>query len=323
MKKLLVVGHSMADPMFFNTRVLQKENELDNYHFAEVLGKAAGIEDIEVCAVAGAGNEWISSALITKLPYIDKDTLVVVIWGFTDRVDMLITPDHKDIQNEINTCIDEQYDYLKFNRTFDFHGNQTEKGMRYWMTAHYLFGPKIKMKPLLTQGTRLKDFFETVSLSQRLLEETGAKQVHFLPLDAEHFTFKGLVQEITEMYMTGDKVPLYKVVNFTKAYQNFYEEHPEMLAWKKLVKWDLFSENLFDFCQRHQLPYICIDKFNNFHQPPINNYIYIKKAILEKLGLPCADILDEIKAATEAHCKKYNSIYTWNEEKIYNLIHSA
>ena len=54
-------------------------------------------------------------------------------------------------------------------------------------------------------------------------------------------------------------------------------------------------------------PYVFIRKSQ------INN---IKDLVLEKIKISCNDLLEEMKIATEDHCRKYNCIYEWDDDNI-------
>ena len=317
MKKILVFGHSIVDPTFFNTRVLRIVNTQDDYYFGKIISKATGIDDVRTFSISGSGNAWISSSVIKNLDIIDEDTLVIINWGFVDRYDLLLSSHNDDIQKELESCIDDRFKFLDFDKTFDFDGKEKSSGLRYWPTAHFMFGPKMKLKQFVTQPTQLKDFYEKVVMIQHLLKSKKCMQAHYMQLPPAHYTFRQLIQGLYS-YLNENSMnePRYIKYNFYKEFENIHEENPELDSWKKLVDWSLFSEFMFEFYQKHDLPFVCTDYYNNFHQTPINLYLYIKSAILDKLGIPCKDLLEEMKIATEDHCKKFNSIYDWDDDNI-------
>lgn len=325
MKKILTFGHSIVDPNFFNSRVLRLNDVEDDYHFTKILAKSAQIPEYKVYAIAGAGNNWISSSVINHLDEIDEETLVVINWSFVDRIDLLLGHDQEELQNEIEGCLSENFDFLKFNKTVDLNGVETSTGMRFWPTGHFMLGPKMAMKNIVNHVGQLKNFYENVALVQRLLTEKNAKHIHFLQLSSEHHYFRSLIRDFTDKCKkVGLSTPKYELLEFETFHQDLFEKYPELQPWHKVVDWSLFTDKtMFEFYQYHRIPYICTDLYNNFHQPPINHYMFIKNEILKKLSMPCVDLLDEMKQVTEAHCKRYNSIYPWDDELISAVLSST
>ena len=322
MKKILTFGHSIVDPNFFNSRVLRLTDVEDDYHFTKILSKSTQIPNYKVYAIAGAGNNWISSSVINHLDDIDSETLVVINWSFVDRIDLLLGDNQEDLQHEIEGCLTENFDFLKFNKTVDLEGLEKSTGMRFWPTGHFMLVPKIAMKNIVNHVGQLKNFYENVALVQRLLTEKNAKHVHFLQLSSEHHYFRSLIRDFTnKCKKVGLDSPRYELLEFETFHHDLFEKYPELTAWHKTVDWKLFTDKtMFEFYQHNSVPYICVDLYNNFHQPPINHYMFIKNQILTKLKMPCADLLDEMKKVTAEHCKKYNSIYEWDDELISNIL---
>ncbi len=323
MKKILIFGHSIVDPKFFNTRVLRLKNTDDNYYFGKIISEATGIDDVKTFSISGCGNSWISSSIIKNLDLVDKDTLVIINWGFVDRYDLMLSSDNDHLQSELASCIDDRFKFLDFDKTFDFDGNEKTSGLRCWSTGHFMFGPKMKLKPFITQPLQLKDFYERVVMVQHLLKSKNCSQVHYMQLPPAHYTFRQLVQGLNS-YLNQNVIeePKYIKYKFQKEFENIHEENPELEYWKKLVDWNLFTEFMFEFYQKHDLPFICTDHFNNFHQTPISLYFYIKHCILDKLGLPQKNLYEEMIVATNDHCKKYNSVYDLEDPAVVALLSS-
>lgn len=320
MNKILLFGSSGVDPKFFNSRVL-KLDQNDDYYFGNILGKATGIDNIQTFSISGAGNEWISSAVISQLDQIDKDTLVIISWSLIDRVDLVLGNEQIHYQEEIETGLPDQWKYLEFNKTFNASGESVSAGLRYWPTAHFFFSPKIKLKSFYSHAVQLKHYYEKVSLVQGLLEKTGCTQVHWNVADPASYTFDKLIKDLIAEATEVETIPKYKVVDFKQAVSNVEEEYPELVKWKELVDWSKFSEDLFLFYKRNNLPYACVDKYSSFHQTPINYYLYIREAILKHFKIPIKnEILEEMRIATEVHGKKYNTIYEYNDALVRGIL---
>ena len=317
MNKILLFGSSGVDPKFFNSRVLQLDKD-DDYYFGNIMAKAAGIDNIQTFSISGAGNEWISSAIISQLDKIDKDTLVVVSWSLIDRVDLVLGNEQNHYQEEIENRLPEQWKHLEFNRTFDSSGNHVSKGLRYWPTAHFFFPPKIKLKSFYSHVVQLKHYYEKVALVQNLLDRTGCKQIHWNVADPMSHTFDKLIKDLIASAVPNE-LPIYKIVNFEKEFSNIESEYPDIIKWKQLIDSSKFGEDLFTFYKRNSIPYACVDKLSSFHQPPINYYLYIV-SLMKQFNIPVKnDLLAEMKKATKEHCLKYKTIYSWDD----NLIGSA
>lgn len=319
MKKILAIGSSILDPTFFNTRVLAQEDVKDDWYLIKILSKLTGIEDYEVYGVCGAGNSWIAGALIDKIDQIDSDTLVVIGWSLTDRFDMLLNSDLDHLQDEIESCLDQEFAHLRLNRTVNLDGKIVKTGLRYWTSAQFMFGPKIKLKGILNHTIFLKQFFEEVALVQRLLKEKGCKQMHIIPLDPSWYNQKSINKILTDFVMAGNFEPKYRHLKFEKDFLETYNKTPELRKWYNLVDWSLFSEFMYDYYYRVNVPYVCTDKFSNFHQPPLNQYLYAKNVLLKELGLQGKDMLEEMKQANLEHCKKYKVIYECDDAIINSL----
>jgi hypothetical protein len=320
MKKLRVFGLSIVDPKFFNSRVLKIDDKEDDYHFTNIFAKSTGITDYKVTSIPGAGNDWITSVVINQLDDIDENTIVVVNWATMDRFDFPLSDEQNKLQHEIENSMPPEYDYLRMNRTFNVDAVEVKTGLRWWPCSHFYFGPKMKIKDLISYAGQLKHWFEKVALIQALLKSKGATQIHLMQCDAEYTEFRSVLKEIQDAYLAGANDPKYRVFNFKKTQLDLYEKYPELLKWRSLVDWSLFCENQFDFFSRHNIPFVCTDYFNSMHQPPINNYIFVKEAVLSKLKISCNDLLEEMKIATEDHCRKYNCFYDWDEENIRKVI---
>ena len=324
MKKILVIGVSLVDPSFFNTRVLKIDKD-DDYHFTNILSKVTGIENAKVIAVPGAGNDWITSVVIDNLKDIDADTLVVINWAMMDRYDFPMAEEQDVIQDEIETCIPEEFDYLRLNRTYNLKGELSRTGLRWWPCSHFMFGPKQRLQKLLCYAGLVKNFFEKVVLVQKLLKEKGATQVHMMQHPPDFTEFRILVKELQTVAMSMPKLePRYQVLKFGDSQRQYdlYERYPELTMWRELVDWSLFAKYQFDFFYNNNIPFAATDLYNNFHQPPINNYLYVKKVIAEPLGLPSNDLLEEMKQATVEHCEKYNCLYDFDDVAIAKALGS-
>jgi hypothetical protein len=321
MKRLIVFGPSTVNPCYVNSRVLHT-NTPDDYYFGNILSKVTGITDLQTFSLNGPGNEWISSAVINQLDQIDKDTLVIVYWSSVDRYDLVLGKEQDHYQEIISKSLEEQYLYLGFNETFDASGNKKNSGLRYWTTAQYHFDPKIKLKSFYSHLVMLKHYYEKISLIQNLLDRKGCQHIHINGVNPAYNTFTTLIKSLIKEWSIENQEPLYKLINFEKEFPNIEQEDPEIIKWQQIVNKDRIAENMFDFFVRHNVPYACTNKFITYHQPPINNYLYIKKAIVDKFDLPTVDtgMLEEIKIATENHCKKYNAMYNWNGSHIDGVL---
>jgi len=321
MDKIFTFGHSQVDPYFFNTRIKGLAGQPDEYHFTKILSKVTGVDDCRVFSLSGTGNNWIASSVIHHLNDIDANSIVIINWGFVDRVDLVLSAEQDYLQSEIEDSINAEYEHLGFNKTFDHKGNTKESGLRYWPTAHYMFGPKMKLRELVSHATQLKDFYERVALVSRLLKEKKCKQIHFTQLDPEKYTFRDLIQTL-KSYMISNSVndATYRTIHLTSKYPAVEEHCNELVDWKNLVDDDLFLEHTFDFFLKNNIPYVCTDAHNNYHQPPINHYLYIQKVILPALGMPGNDILEEMRRATIEHCTRYNAVYPWDDELIKQIV---
>lgn len=316
MNKILLFGSSGVDPKFFNSRVLKLDKN-DDYYFGNIFGKATGIENVQTFSVSGAGNEWISSAVISQLDQIDKDTIVVISWSLIDRVDLILGNEQNHYQEEIENRLPEQWKHLEFNRTFNSAGKIVSNGLRYWPTAHFFFPPKNKIKSFYSHAVQLKHYYEKVSLVQNLLDKTGCLQIHWNVADPTSYTFERLIKDLISDGLKSEleEIPKYKMVNFEKEYADIGLEYPEILVWRKLINQSKFGEDLFSFYKRRNIPYACVDKLSSFHQPPVNYYLYIRDALLTKFNIPLKfDLLNEMKTATENHCRKYGTQYIWSDE---------
>ena len=317
MDKIVLIGQSFINPNYFNQRFLLKD-EPDKHSMATVLEDVTGIKP-KVLSLSGTGNGWVTDALMSTLPDIDKDTLVIISWAEFLRYDLYINPDKTNEELAPFLGMPKQSLMEKrikkdphFLRTFGPDGKQKNSGLRFWVTGSYNnFGIKKDLwENILSKPWICKDTLEKIIMVQGLLKAKGAKQIHFFadePFDKDFKEYNKLLKE-----KHGDSESLeYKDIDasdYPMQPHMIFDVYPELEPWYDSVDWDLFTENTYmGYFQESGMPWFGGDNDINTHQPPINLYHFVCD---ELLNTPKEEAkIDEYTEYTKEFCTLYGFKY--------------
>lgn len=306
--KIFIFGMSTVDPCFFNRRVLDKK-EPDPGSFAELVGIFTNCNNIKVFEGNCPGNEWLSSCVINQLDNMTENSLVIVQWAAMDVFDILTDG---SISNEDIGVYDatglhpRALRNKEFFQTFDFDGNEKNDGIRFWSPGPTQKNPARRKhfnNILLNNVYGVKQSCEKISLVQHLLKERSIKQYHFT---STHF------ESLCYSYVkTAVKFYDYPVEHRAYVYSEFDAEpvHIEELdKWYKLIDYNIFLEPYINFFVDRHIPYWPTpeEMRGPFHQPPINNYIFLKEQIFKDSAI---SFFDKAVELNKQHCDQFSINY--------------
>lgn len=307
MKKILLIGSSVFNPCYFNSRISGNENEEDEFSFKNILKKLTNCE-IKTLAINGAGNDWPINAVIMNKNFIDKDTMVIIYWAAVNRYDMFFD---NNIQNSSisfprkNLVPPHIKNESSFFKTYGLNGEDKETGLRFYSTGPTYPGIKREYQKIgYGHGIHLKRFYENVILVQNLLKNKCYQQYHILPFDIEKYCELQLLGPDGH-FATNYKFKGYTWIDFPEPTFDLINEYPELNEWKNLINWNFFTENYVEYFKKRNLPYWAGFNEHNIHQVPINNYYFIKDELLKS----DIDLEDFYLEATKLHCEKFKINY--------------
>lgn len=307
MKKILLIGSSVFNPTYFNTRLLGNEELHDEFSFEKILTKIYNVE-VTSLAINGAGNDWPLNAVVTNQHLVDKDTMVIIMWSSVDRYDMHFG---NNISNETisfprkEMLPDHAKNELSLFRTYGLNGTVKDSGLRFYATGSVYPGIKREYKKVsYNEAVHLKQIYQNIALVQKLLEGACYKQIHFFPWDIEKYSEYELIG-YGGWFSTIGSDRSYQWVELPDPHFDLIAQHPELQSWKNLVNWNLFSENYCEFFIKNKLPWWGGMNEHNVHQVPINNYKFICSEFLPDPGNNEHYFIE----ATKKHCSDFNIQY--------------
>jgi hypothetical protein len=309
-KKILLVGGSIFNPSYFNSRIFNDDKTLDDFSFNDIVKQVSGVE-VSHLAINGAGNDWAVNAILSNSSLIDKDTLVVVQWAAIDRHELHLD---NDIPNERISFPKKEllpshvrYEQSFFN-TYNLKGQKDDTGLRFYSTGPAWPGIKKEyFRLFFNKAYHLKKFYENVILVQNFLEKNCYKQIHILPFNIHHYLEVDILSP-NGYFSKINNTNKYVWAEWPEKSFDLINEYPELENWRNEINWSLFTENYIDFFYKNQLPYWSGINEHNIHQVPINNYKFICSEIIKDT----IDRTDFYLNATLVHCKKFNVEYPIN-----------
>lgn len=311
MKKALLIGSSIFNPSYYNTRLYGDEKTKDIGSFVNIIEQLYQIP-VKSLGVNATGNEWVLNGILSHLDEIDQDTLVIVMWASVDRHDMHFdnTKSNDELGFPRKQLLPPHAKHeLSLTRTYNLKGQPADRGLRFWSTGPAMnIGIKKAYKSYgYSEPLHLKQAYEGIALVQNLLKGKCYKQKHIMPWDITRWREKDLF-EASGFFPSCIKditTPKYTWLQFPEPTFNLLEEYPELQPWKNMVDWSLFTKDYYKYFIDEGLPWYAGFNPHNNHQVPYNNYKFITSEIEPDPG----NHLDYFVDLTIKHCREMKVFY--------------
>lgn len=316
LNKILLVGSSLVNPMYFNQRLRGIDNP-DTYSLATVLEHFYNVP-VTSLAINGAGFQWCRDAVISNLSQIDKKTLVIVQWPSWDRSNFYFNPSISNLdliddklRRRIRPKGISSNDGL-YN-TFSPSGALRDEGLRFWISRSTGDGIKDNLSNILyTRELLMKEYLECVILVQSILKTLKYKQKHIFAKNIFNTSVEHTESFISSKFKDYSKDSItYRSIDFNNfiPLSDIVEEYTDLKQWVDAVDWDLFVDSSCDeYFSDSGLPWHT-GTFNlvSDHQPPYNWYNFVSDLLWEE-DVPSSFEQYYIEATRE-FCKEYNLVY--------------